>query len=275
MHTETPEIDDETLMAFVDGELEGQQAQDIARRLEHDAALRERALEFERTTLWLREATEPRLHEPPDAALVARLLGETDSPATHDAATPRPRRRLPMLAMAASLLFGVGVGALLVTRYAATPPAAAARAGLTTLETRAGWREGLESVPSGETFELVAGANVASDRIRALYSFIDVDEHACRVFEREPGPAGAGDTVQGLACRDEAGNWRVRLVASVDVLPTASATGAAPASGYAPAAGPTAAGLEGLIAARMGSAPLSPALERRLLGNGWKLPGER
>lgn len=218
----TREIDDETLMAYADGELEPDAAARVARAVQFDERLAARVALFRRTRETV--AADAREHpaEPAPPALVAkvRTLAEREAqagPATNvralraPAAPARTMRRWRLPA-AASIALAVGLGAGFL---AGRDRAAAPGLQIPTLE-EAVLASALTSVASGERTGLPNGAEIA-----AIASFLGGEGELCREFEYER----TDSAVLAVACRDD-GHWRVRFAMSGP---------ATPESGYAPA----------------------------------------
>jgi anti-sigma factor RsiW len=108
---------DEQLIAYLDGELADDERADVARALEADAALRERALRLNESATLLRNAFADVVRETPPERLIAAARGRTASKLTRLAARLRRHagdRRwwigIPMAASLAGLLVGGGLG---------------------------------------------------------------------------------------------------------------------------------------------------------------------
>jgi anti-sigma factor RsiW len=98
------ELDDNTLVAYVDGELDAATAREVERALETSPAARNTVAQLRTSAALVRAAFAEALHEPPPAGLVAQLR-----------ATPHEgwsaRQWLP-IAAAIALVVGIGAGGL-------------------------------------------------------------------------------------------------------------------------------------------------------------------
>lgn len=195
-------IDDDTLQAYVDGELDASAAARIDAALEHDDVLARRVRQARAVRAQLRAAFDPVLDEPVPEHLSALL-----QPPAAPAATPfvRPasgpgatRRRAPR-------------------RWFVTGVALAASVALFAL-TQWWWR------PGGELVRMQGGQSFAAGALeRALdhalasepdtkapvsigLSFRSNDGRICRTFVLHPAPARAG-----LACHGDAG-WELPVL---------------------------------------------------------------
>ncbi len=148
---------DETLIAFLDGELDGDARSDVESWLEADAELRERAAALAASAESLRAAFEPVLHEPVPERLLAAARGTpvagaevVDFAAAQKARTPRPlmQRRWARFAAAAGvggLLIGGGVGYFAGGGYEEPTQTAANAAAANWLDNIAGYHKMLIS----------------------------------------------------------------------------------------------------------------------------------
>jgi anti-sigma factor RsiW len=125
-----PKLSDETLIAYLDGELDDADRRRVESGFEADPSERERLAAFETSARELRDAFDEILNEPVPERLIAAALGTGPlpeaqilafTPATPDADGHRARRRravtprlwrlgVPIAASLASLLVGGGVG---------------------------------------------------------------------------------------------------------------------------------------------------------------------
>jgi anti-sigma factor RsiW len=120
---------DETLIAFLDGELDANARSEVESWLEADAELREYVAALAASAEALRAAFEPALHEPVPERLLAAARGTSEASAEivdfktaqkGHASRPlmqRPWARFAMAAGVAGLLIGGGVGYFATTGY--------------------------------------------------------------------------------------------------------------------------------------------------------------
>lgn len=167
-------FDDETLMAFVDGELDDATAGEVARAVESDAELAARVRIFNDSAVMVRAAFADAVDEPVPERL---LLAARGMPAS---ATVVPLRRrtviarwvaLPLAASVAALMIGAGAGYWAARAPVATPGAElAAASGL--VDNLAGYYD-LYTVPaSGKNAEQVAFADMRTDERDGLQSWL-------------------------------------------------------------------------------------------------------
>jgi anti-sigma factor RsiW len=108
---------DETLIAYLDGELDADSRSEVESWLEADAELRDRVAALAASAETLRAVFEPVLHEPVPERLLAAARGVpaasaaiVDFPAVQKARTPRPLMQRPWARFAVA----AGVGGLLI-----------------------------------------------------------------------------------------------------------------------------------------------------------------
>ena len=239
------DINDETLMAYVDGELPSPEAKRVAEAIQDDASLAERVRRFRAVRHALKSAYDSVLNEPVPDRLQA-LLREVETkqaPATNvvDFNTARPRRRFSAQtwgALAACLIGGVLVGRVLTPEPMFVESAGQLRAGAAltrVLDTR-----------------LASASENANADLRVRISFRAKDGQFCRTFE---GRAESG--VQGLACRD-GDAWSIRV-----------ATATPHTSGDYVQAGDNAAVMN-MMDALIAGDPLDAQQEEQARQQGWK-----
>lgn len=111
---------DDKLIAYLDGELDEAEREEIARWLERDSVLRERAARLSESAVLLRSAFDDVLHEPLPERLIAAARGETAAVLDLAAARQKRWRQLlgdrrwwvgvPVAASLLGLLIGTGLG---------------------------------------------------------------------------------------------------------------------------------------------------------------------
>lgn len=193
----------ETLMAFIDGELDAAQRVELERALAADAALRER-VDLLRTQRRRVEAAFASVLDEPMPDRLSGLLGAAPSPpakvvdiAAERGARAASRRVMSSWAawggMAASVVVGVLLGMQLASRGDAS----------------FGPHEG--QVIAGDAIERalstqLAGADAAAP-VAVQLSFVDRAGDYCRTFSTA--------SVAGLACRRD-GRWAVQALAAAE-----------------------------------------------------------
>ena len=200
---------DETVMRYVDGELDEETSALLEAQLATDADLNRRLEMFAETRLAAQEALRPMLDEPvPEQlqasveAMVAKAKGSSagQSAPIGKARLFSPANDWMRLAAAACIaaVLGVAAGLMLGGRE---PASGLQIAGIENEELAAA----LRSVPSGDEKTLDSGA------FKAISSFKDSQQALCREFEL----AMANDSrVSSVACV-EAGKWKLRFAVNL------------------------------------------------------------
>lgn len=242
------QFDDETLMAFADGELDRDAAQRVEDAIGADPNLAARVAVFAETRRQAKAALTPMLAEPIPHALssaVERMIAEAradnPAPASNVVAFSRPKpaarlERSPwVMALAASFVAAViaGAGGYLLRAPGAGQDGHLDVAGLG----NPALARALEQVNSGQEISI----DETDQRFRVIASFRDDTGTLCREFEVDTADIS---TVVSVACR--AGDaWAVNfaVVAPADT------------GGYAPASSTEA--LDAYLSAIGAGAPLS------------------
>lgn len=241
------EFDDETLMAFADGELDEAQSQVLEEALATDDALAERLAVFLDSRRLVGDALKPLIDEPVPEALMAsvRQMAEdaqraADKPQDNVVAFhPRPQQSVTPVArrwlmpLAASIVAAItGVIGFSIGRLG--PP---------TADFGAQIASALDREASGRDVLLDASGKV----LHVIATFRDERGDLCREYEvKEP----AGRTLT-IACRQE-GAWTTRL-----------ALAAPTAEGYVPASSQET--IDAYLVSIQAGAPLSAEEERAAL----------
>lgn len=252
---------DDTLMAFVDNELDDRERARLTLALSVDAGLRRRVGAMKRQRRSVAAAYAPVLDEPvpdrlagllrtpvPAAAQGAALVVDLDE--VRAARAPRRRPRLSPWLQWGGMAAALGVGVLLGTRLDGLgEPGAGAAPGL-----QAGHDGRLvaagavdKALSSQLASEPVAGAPVA-----VQLSFVDQGGSYCRTFSTA--------AVAGLACR-QGGQWAVQTLAVVEAVPE----GRVRHAGSVP---PPA--VQEAVDKRINGNALDPGQERQARDGGWR-----
>jgi hypothetical protein len=241
----------EQLMAFADGEVTADEADEIDRAVSADPALARQLEDILAVTARVRDTMPTPEPIPADEALATlirgRLSAEPDSSVVELAAR---RRRVPgwaqaaawPSAIAATLLVGISLG------WSVKP----ANEGILTVDgaPRAELASALTTTPSGGLTRVTPGSSV-----RPTLSFATADGRLCRQFALE-----GRRVMNGVACK-EGESWRVvALAASQDSRGGDYTTAAGPASDAVVAV------VDGLIAGE----PLDQAQEAARIRTGWR-----
>jgi hypothetical protein len=251
---------DETLCAYIDGELAADERARLDQALATDPGLRERLEQLRGVTQLLQEELSAPDDEPvPEGLLNAARALAQDRRASDNvvALSPKPRRievaRWQVgIAAAVTLVVGGVLGAgwqMLNNEATLDTRIASLDAGRIGPENPL--HDALESTISGDSVTLAD-----QSRIRLILSFAATDGRFCREFD----VAATNAASVGVACR-EAGAWRLEVLLAAKPQDTGT---------YAPASGFNSRALEDVVSALMKDAPLGPNEERDLITRGWQ-----
>lgn len=256
-------FDDDTLIAYLDGQLPDADYSPLEDALKHDAALRTRLQALADSSELARRAFDPVLLEPVPPQLIAAIWRAPDPRARSATGTARPIGLLARLdltsgprlwpALASVAVLGLGV----VLGWQLLAPAE---------EVRWTLREGapvtdqalalaLEVSPSGRVLRTAGGA------VEILASFEQVGGGHCREFNRS-SPGGTRDEL-GIACRNAAGDWRLELLVAEERSPEAGQTS------YQTASDDQHDKADAFLRDRVAGWPLEEAEEQALIDRGW------
>ena len=212
-------FDDNTLIAYLDGQLPEADYGPLEQALQHDQALRTRLQALADGSELARRAFDAVLLDPVPPQLIAAIWREPDPRARATpsrAVSPQPtgllawlgrtsgRRAWPALASVAVLGLGVAIGWQLLApsgdvRWALREGAPVTDEALSLA---------LEVSPSGRVLRTAGGA------VEILASFEQAGGGHCREFNRS-SPRGTRDEL-GIACRNAQGDWQLELLVAED-----------------------------------------------------------
>lgn len=247
-------LDEETLLAYVDSQLDPARAAEVEARLADDPEVRATVRVFRESAALLHGRYDAPLHEPIPERLLATLrdtpANEGDGRASDKVVSLDSRRRppsfsAPTLAMAASLalVVGFGGGYLTLGLPGGDPDSAILQ-------------QVLDGTASGVT------VSTADARLTPVATFRTTGGRYCREYEKR------ADRISiGIACRDADGRWQPQIEVAQSLLGRPSGD-----DQYAPASGPDIDPLAGAGLALGAELPLTPEQEQALLRNGWQQP---
>lgn len=245
----TNDVSDEILSAFIDGQLDGAQRDELERRLAADPQLRTRLEELSKVDGLLREA-----FDPPDFAETPerfRALVERESAPSDKVRLFRPRARgldwrMPIAASLALALSGAG--GYWAGRGSVSGANLVAEAGSIQIGASTPLFALLEATPSATQRD--AGALGV---FKPSIAYQAADGRFCREFEL----AEEANRLAGIACRNDE-SWRVEVLVA----------GATAQDGYAPVSDDNAA-LDGTLDRLGVGAPLTGEQEATAMSQGW------
>jgi surface antigen len=195
--------DDETLGAYVDGELPAAAAKALEADIRADAALRQRVTELHHINLALR-ASYTELARPPMApwrmpAHADQTYAQRKSGRSRVAAW-----RYPALAAGIALLAGIGIGQFI--HFSGPPQMAMTDAGVHRL-----LQDALDHTLSGQSISWTDQATHQTTTVEPLRTYY-VDRTFCREYRQIFGASQQDDkAMYGMACRTTEGIWNVEF----------------------------------------------------------------
>lgn len=251
------DINPETLMAYVDGELDPEQQAMVDELIKRDPEARAMADQFRQSADLLHESYREILDLPVPQRLIDTLQNHKSEANVREfprLANTKSRLSWPSLALAASVILCLGIwaGSHLFTGPGSNLLSSSYALLQKTLETRS------------------SGLSRTSDNglqtVTPIMTFYAADGRVCREFER----SGNDQKSAGVACRDSSGQWQV--LAEIDqTLLAADSTGGV--DHYQPAAGDNDP-LGNLLSSLGAGKGLSTAEEQALKAQGWNAPGK-
>lgn len=250
---------DETLSAYLDGELPPDQRAALELELGRDPALREQLERFRGVMALMRQEFGDETDEPVPETLIqaARDLANGQRTATN--VTPLPQRarapalgwRLPLAACIALVIGGIAGGTFQSWRDAEKFGTVMATLDAGRIESTNPLHAALESAPSGTSV-----TTADRSRLHMILTFAAKDGRYCREFDVATARAAS----VGVACRDNE-SWRVEILLAAKPQDL---------GGYQPASGYNARAFDDVVSALMKDDPLALSKERELIATGWR-----
>jgi len=215
-------LDESTLIAYVDGELDIETIRMVEHKLSEDANATKYVEHLREIAALSRIAFNDTLHEAvpqalKDAVLKAAALKNADA---DNVVAFAPRRTqsdwghaLPMAAAAACLLLGLGGG----YQYSKTSTGDALKlASLTMQQDQSAMdlalNQALEVKMSGDTQTWTNPDSHRSAAFTPVKTYQDKSGAFCREYRKDISTNDQSETSFGLACRDDKGTWKTRYL---------------------------------------------------------------
>ena len=255
-------LTDEILMAYVDGELDEKETNNVCKAIEADPKVQKRIDIFTDSAAMLQGVYDAPLHEAVPKRLL-KAIGNSES--------GKPQRKLfdriadflripvwqPAYALMASFVLLIGIGAGYLASEIISPNKAFSPVALNSEK----FSRGLETTASGQTFNIADRAL----QVTPVSTFLDKSQRYCRQYEQvKIGQNGEKSLSHGIACRDASGNWHTMIYIA---LPPASKS-PANSTEYIPAGEEDL--IDMMVSKVMASPPLAIEQEAQLINQAWK-----
>lgn len=255
-------LTDEILMAYVDGELDEKETNDVSKAIEADPKVQKRIEIFTDSAAMLQGVYDAPLHE----AVPKRLLK-----AIGDSESGKPPRKLfdriadflrmpawqPAYALMASFVLLIGIGAGYLASEIINPNKAFSPVALNSEK----FSRGLETTASGQTFNIADRAL----QVTPVSTFLDKSQRYCRQYEQVIiGQNGEKSLSHGIACRDASGNWHTMIY----IAPHSAGKSPANSTEYITAGDEDL--IDTMVSRLMASPPLAIEEEAKLINQAWE-----
>lgn len=215
-------LDEGTLIAYVDGELDAQTAREVEATLAGDTSARQYVDHLRALSALTRVAFNDTLHEAVPQQLKDTVLGRTEQSTDNVVRfAPKPqstvRRMLPhsfaAAAAVAGLVLGLG-GGTVYSEKSTTKSLQLAALSLQQDQTamNVALNQALEINVSGNALTWNNPDSGRSAAFTPVRTYQDKAGKFCREYRKEVTASEHTDTTFGLACRDEAGAWKTRYL---------------------------------------------------------------
>ena len=215
-------LDEGTLIAYVDGELDSQTVRLVEGKLSTDENAAKYVEHLREIAALSRIAFNDTLHDSVPQALKDTILKNTaaestDTDSTVVAFAPRAKNEwkiaLPMAAAVACLFLGLGGG----YQYSKTSTGNALKLAAFTLEQDKSamdmaLNKALEVNMSGDTRTWTNPDSHRSAAFTPVKTYQDKSGAFCREYRKSVDTSGQQETTFGLACRDDKGTWKTRYL---------------------------------------------------------------
>ncbi len=230
----TEKVTDEMLMAFVDGELDADAADDVRRAMAADPSLERRADSFRTSRELAREAFGKVIAETVPERLVTSVMARGSG---EGASASRPGKFRTAVPIAAAVALAAGLGGYLLGQIG-TP-------GDTQILGGPVLAQAVGDTLSGEQRSIRVDGQEVSVSVLATYA---VEGGLCRTFEATPA---VSDAVRGVGCRFGE-TWHIEVAVAMPDT-----------TGFAPAGAGGVASLDAYLDALGAEGPLGPDEEAR------------
>lgn len=255
-------LPDEILMAYVDGELDEKETNDVRKAIKADPKVQKRVEIFTDSAAMLQGVYDAPLHEAvPKKLLKAIENSESGKPPRklfdHIADFLRMPGWQPAYALMATFVLLIGIGAGYLVSEIISPNKAFSPVALNSEK----FSRGLETTASGQTFNIADRAL----QVTPVSTFLDKSQRYCRQYEQVIiGQNGEKNLSHGVACRDASGNWHTMIY----IAPHPAGKSPANSIKYIPAGDEDL--IDIMVSNVMASPPLAIEQEAKLINQAWK-----
>lgn len=218
-------LDESTLIAYVDGELDAQTAREVELKLGKDENARKYVEHLREIVALSRIAFNDTLHEAVPQALKDTILkgAATQATQSENVVTFAPRVKtewklaLPMAAAVSCLLLGLGGG----YQYSETASNKAVKLAAFSLQQdqvsmSGALNKALEVNLENDTHTWVNPNTGRSAAFTPVHTYQDKSGKFCREYRKDTTASGQKETTFGLACRNDKGMWKTRYLIMED-----------------------------------------------------------
>ena len=218
-------LDESTLIAYVDGELDSQTAREVEVNLGKDENARKYVEHLREIVALSRVAFNDTLHEAVPQALKDTILkgGVTQDSQPENVVAFAPRAKsewtlaLPMAAAVACLLLGLGGG----YQYSETSSNKAVKLAAFSLEQdqmsmNGALNKALEVNLENDTHTWINPNTGRSAAFTPVHTYQDKSGKFCREYRKDTTAGEQKETTFGLACRNDQGMWKTRYLIMQD-----------------------------------------------------------
>jgi len=218
-------LDESTLIAYVDGELDAQTAREVEAKLSGDPTARKLVERLREIAALSRVAFNDTLHEPVPRHLrdaisdkLAQSTPDNGAAETNVVTfSPRPqaywRKALPLAAAFAGLLLGLGGG---FQYFESNSQKALQLASMSLMQDQAAMdaalNKALEVNLSGNELTWQNPDSKRSALFTPVRTYQDKSGKYCREYRKDVTISGKTETTYGLACRTDEGVWKTRYL---------------------------------------------------------------
>lgn len=260
-------ITDEILMAYVDGELDDRQAEDVKKAVAANSGIRRRMAVFQESAAMLQGVYDAPLDEAVPKRLSDAVMGfKKDEkalgfldrlPGFFRLSTGSSTFWKPTRVLAAVILLFIGGGTVHLAHTLLKPEQ---KHFVFALNGEA-FNRGMETSVSGQSFRL----EDQGIHILPVATFVDNSNQYCRQFEVARDRTGSRLISQGIACRDQSGRWAT--IVSIRTQPASLPDD--PDSNYIPAGDGSL--MDIVFSGVTASPPLSLKQEAELIQQSWSV----